>query len=106
VAFFFHEDIIVSGDLFLKVSNKGKVDLSKSSFLSGGVDPGQMGVDRVYRKANNLTVDFLKFLNSFREGNDFSWANKGEIFILKLATDKIRIKRLTQGIENKNNIFS
>jgi hypothetical protein len=79
VAFFFNEHVVIDGDLLSEISNERNVNLAKSSFLSWGVDPSQVRIFRVNRQGNDFSTNLAELLSSLREGNNFSWANKGKI---------------------------
>lgn len=69
------------------VGNKGNVDLTKTTLLSGDVGPGKERELRVSGGKENLGTTLLELGGSLRVGNDLGGANKGE----------------SEGDESKNN---
>lgn len=83
----FDEHTIFSSQLLGNISNNRDLHVTKATFVSWSVCPGQMGEFRVTRSSNNLGVDCLKVCHSITESDDLSWANKSKIKRIKEQDD-------------------
>ena len=55
------------------------VHLAQTTLLSWCINPGQMAEFAVGRDGNDLTANASELLNSVREADDLSWANKSAL---------------------------
>jgi len=83
------ENSVRSRDFQVLVGEQRDVHLAKSSLLSGGVDPGEMGEMGICGARDDFATDFAEFLGTLGESDDFGWADKGEV----------------QGVEEDDHVF-
>lgn len=73
------EAAIRSRDILSDISNEGDLHFTKTSFISGLLAPFHMGEFGVNGDTQDFAVKFLEFAREFRELDDFSGANEGEV---------------------------
>lgn len=79
VSILLNEDTVLLGDGVSEVRDQGEVDLTQSSLLTGGVDPGKVNKLRVNRGSKDLNSSLLKLSSLGAELNDLSGAHEGEV---------------------------
>ena len=88
--FLLNQDTVVLGDGVRRICHKRIVNSTQSTLLTGLIQPGPMAVFGISGDTNDFSVASLEFLDTVRECNNLSGADKGEIL----------------GIEENNNVLS
>ena len=71
--------IIGGRDLLLEIGDESVVDVTDSTLVPRGLDPGQVAKLRVDRHAQHLAVEGLKLLIAVGETGDLRRADKREV---------------------------
>jgi len=89
-SFVFLEAAVSLGDSVGGVGKDWDLHLADASLLAASFGPRKMGEDRISGSSDDGAVALLKGGGGFREGDDLSWADEGEV----------------EGVEEENNIFA
>lgn len=73
------QDTVLVGNSLVEVSHNWDLHVTKSTISTWGVDPGKVSEQGIARGSDDLSVDLLELWLTITEGDDLSWANKGEI---------------------------
>lgn len=101
VASLFDQDSVVLGDLLGKVRKEWERQVSsETTVLLWCVGPGQVGVDRVDRDAQEDSVVLLEGLDGGIVGQDFAWADEGPVQWVEEEDDVLAlVVRKLDGLE-------